>query len=135
MEPLLVFIAKIRAWHVLLACAAALIFVIVSHLTDKGAVPRAVSLQQSLLAMIAIPVMIFTIAFLAFASMNDQFRAMALFPSVFLVVSAFIAVGIVSFKFEDPDAPILILAPMGLILSVLASGMVCVMIAIRQKVA
>ncbi|MES2904048.1 MAG: hypothetical protein V4696_07670 [Pseudomonadota bacterium] len=133
MEPLLIFIAKIRAWHVLLACAAALIFVIVSHLSDKGAVPRAVSLQQSLLAMIAIPVMIFTIAFLAFAFGARDFSAVRLFPPIFLVVAVFVAVGIVGFGIEDREMPYAIVGALGFFVSLGMSILLCAAIALRQR--
>lgn len=134
MEPLLVFIAKVRTWHVLTVAAFALIFAIVGYLTDNEAVSRAQGLQRSILSVVAIPVMLFTLAFLAYVSVTKDFGALALFPSIFIVLTAFAVVAIIGSGIEDPDFPYLIFGIMGLVASVVMSGLICAMIAIRLKI-
>ena len=133
MEPLRIFIAKVRLWHVVTAGAFALLFVIVSYLTDDQAFARAVNLQLAIHSIVAIPVMIFTLAFLIFAMTTRQFRALTLFPSIFLVIVIFAAVAIIGFGMEDPDFSTPIFNPLGLSVSLGMSGLLCAMIAIRQK--
>lgn len=133
MEPLLVFIAKVRAWHVFTVGAFALLLVIVNYLTDGQAMPPAVYLPLAIHSLVAIPVMIFTIAFLAFVFFTNDFGARALFPSIFLVVVTFAAVAIVGFGMEDPDFSSPIFVTLGLAVSLLFSGLLCGIFAIRRK--
>ena len=133
MEPLHIFIAKVRLWHVVTAGAFALLFVIVSYLTDDHAFARAVNLQLAIHSIIAIPVMIFTLAFLIFAMTTRQFRALTLFPSIFLVIAIFAAVAIIGSGMEDPDFATAIFIPLGLSVSLGMSGLLCAIIAIRRK--
>lgn len=133
MKPLLVFIAKVRAWHVLTVGAFALLFVIFSYLTNGHTISRAEYLPLAIHSLVAIPVMIFTTAFLAFAYFTRDFGALALFPSIFLVVVTFAAIAIVGFGMEDPDFSSPIFVTLGLAVSLLFSGLLSGMIAIRRK--
>lgn len=132
-EPLLVFIAKVRAWHVFTVGAYTLLFVIVSYLTDGHTMSRAEYLPLAIHSLVTIPVLIFTLAFLAFASFTRDFGALALFPSIFLVVVIFAAVAIVGFGMEDPDFTSPIFVTLGLTVSLLFSSLLCGMIAIRRN--
>lgn len=133
MKPLLAFIAKIRAWHILLVAAFALIFVIVAEVTDTGTFSPAVSLQLTIHSLVAIPVMFLTLAFLIFALTTTEFGARALFPSIVIVIGTFSVVALIGDAIADPDFPYLIFGTLGLVATLMMSGLVCAMIAIRRN--
>ena len=110
-----------------------MLFVIVIYLTDGHAMSRAEYFPLAIHSLVAIPVMIFTTAFLAFAYFTRDFAALALFPSILLVVVTFAAVAIVGSGIEDPDFFNPIFVILGLAVSLLSSGLLCGMIAIRRK--
>ena len=131
MEPLCVFIAKVRLWHAVAASIFSLLFVVA--ITDTASITPAVSLQQWIHSLAFIPLMAFTLAFWHFAYTTRKFAASTMFPSIFLVCTALAAFGIVDFALQEPNPPVILLLFMGLISSLMMSSMMWAMIAIRQR--
>lgn len=117
MAPLTTFIATIKGWHVIAVFALTLLFIVV------GSTPGKTRFQDTLLASIGIPVMLFFLAFLGFALPNRKFGAAELFPSLLLVISAFVAVGITGAMLDDRKFPPALAITMGAIVSLLMSGL------------
>jgi hypothetical protein len=113
MTPLKTFIAMIKRWQIIAALAFTLLF----------GVSTARHLGDALFSFVCMPVMLFALAFLFFASTTSRFNARQIFPSVLVVISVFVAVGATGAMLQIPDFPIEFAIFGGLIISLMASGL------------
>jgi cellulose synthase/poly-beta-1,6-N-acetylglucosamine synthase-like glycosyltransferase len=130
MLPLLTFIGTIERWHLGVVAALALLFAVASYFAGPAGTAKRVPMFFR--AGLAVPVLVFVSAFLIFALGTDNFDGFTLFPSIFLVLTAFVAFGMASFSADGLQFPIRIAAPMGLILSLVMSLLVCATIALKN---
>ena len=135
MAPLTTFIGTIKGWHAIALFAFTLTFMAVGFLTADRATPAAERLRDGLLAFIGLPIMLVATAFLVFALFFRHYSAGQLFPSVFLAISAFVAVGITGATLNDEEIRPAVAVPVGVILSLLMSGMIVGLISVYRKIA
>ncbi|MES2904049.1 MAG: hypothetical protein V4696_07675 [Pseudomonadota bacterium] len=87
MQALRTFLSLIRVWHVIAALAVTILLAVARPLFG----PPMDSLAKWLLLLIAPPLLLFSVAFLAYVATGRHDRAAAIFPSVFLVALPFVA--------------------------------------------
>jgi hypothetical protein len=129
MAPLLTFVAAIKGWHVIVVGALGLAFAGMGYFTGSAQMPAASRIHSAL----AVPTMIAVMAFLIFAVTTEKFGPAALFPSIFVALTIFSAVAITGYGLRDADFSYRVHAVLGLCVSFMMSGLLCGMIAIKQK--
>lgn len=129
MAPLITFISLIKGWQAAAIVAAAILLVGGMHLSQFGLRDWPTILPTTLVLL----AMNFTLAFMLFALNTDKFGAVALFPSVTLVLATSTTSMVIETNLQDPRFPLGMFLFLGLVVTLMASCLVCAIIALRQK--
>ena len=86
-----------------------------------------------ILSALALPLAIFFLAVVRFAWTTEEFGPRDLFPLIFVASTLFVVAGILSTSLNDPSFFYRVADVLGLSFTIMMSGLICGIIAIKQR--